>query len=151
MLAILAGQGVGPIRFGAAVATIERLMEAPCDLKTEKVCRYFGRAIEFELEQGAVVRMRIHRMDRPAGADASGTPRAYGVFNGAIPPDLRFGMLPWAIKEKLGGPARVEEVAGGGPSNTRERHHYAGMILDYDLMDNGQLVLGGVELFKPGA
>jgi hypothetical protein len=29
MLAVLAGQGVGPIRIGATVATIERLMELP--------------------------------------------------------------------------------------------------------------------------
>src|SRR5262245_18834978 len=29
-LAILAGKGVGPIRFGATVATIERLMDLPC-------------------------------------------------------------------------------------------------------------------------
>src|SRR3954468_24171393 len=43
-LAIQAGQGVGPIRIGATVATIERLMEAPCEVKTESVCRYIRRA-----------------------------------------------------------------------------------------------------------
>jgi hypothetical protein len=148
---ILAGQGVGPIRFGATVATIERQMEAPCDLKTPEVCRYFARALEFELKDGVVARIRIHRMDRPAGQDAKGQPRTYGVFNGAIPPDVRFGMLPWALREALGTPARIEQVAGGGAIDTRERYFYPGMILELDRIENGQIVLGGIEVFKPGS
>ena len=70
-LAIQAGQGVGPIRIGATVATIERLMEAPCEVKTESVCRYIRRAVEFDLDKnGFTERIVVHRHDRPAGPDA---------------------------------------------------------------------------------
>src|SRR5678815_1872694 len=87
LLAILAGQGLGPIRFGATRATIERLMEAPCDIASETMCRYIPRAIEFTLDKGVVSKIRVHRIGRSAGLDKSGKPATYGAFNGAIPPD----------------------------------------------------------------
>src|SRR5687768_3808894 len=67
MLAIFAGQGVGPIRVGATVATIQRHMALPCDVKTATHCRYIGRGVEFELKNGAVERIRAHRAGRAAG------------------------------------------------------------------------------------
>jgi hypothetical protein len=147
-LAILAGQGIGPIRFGATVPTIERHMQAPCDVKTETVCRYFARAVEFELAGGVLNAIKIHRMDRPAGNDGSGKARRYGVFNGAIPPDLSFGMLPEAIQKVLGPPKRIEKVEQGGENRTRELHHYDGMILEFDNLQDDLLALGAVRLMK---
>lgn len=146
--AILAGQGIGPVRFGATVATIERLMEHPCDVKTGSVCRYIDQAVEFFLKDGVVDEIYLHGLNRPAGNDAQGKPATYGVFNGAIPPDLMFGMLPFAIQEYLGKPARVEKLDESGPFRTSERHHYDGLVIEYDRHENGKLIVGGIKLEK---
>jgi len=148
MLAMLAGQGVGSIRIGATVATIERHMALPCDFKTETLCRYVTRAVEFELKDGVTERIRVHRHGRSAGKDNSGAPIEYGFFNGAIPPDLRFGMLPKAIQEYLGQPIRAEKVETPNEFNTIERHYYKGMIVEYDLLPNGNPIMGGVVIAK---
>jgi hypothetical protein len=147
-LAILAGTGVGPIRFGATVATIERLMEAPCEVKLPDKCRYIMQAIEFELKDGAVDRMVIHRHERPAGPDAQGKPQSYGFFNGGIPPYLGFGMVPSALIKELGAPVSVEKVTTPNDFNTVERDTYPGMVLEYDRYTNGNTILGGVILTK---
>jgi hypothetical protein len=147
-LAILAGTGVGPIRFGATVATIERLMEAPCELKTPDKCGYVVRAVEFELKDGVVDRIVIHRHERPAGPDAQGKPQTYGFFNGGIPPYLGFGMIPSAIQKVLGPPASVEKVTTPNDFDTVERDTYPGMVLEYDRYTNGNVILGGVILTK---
>src|SRR4051812_45172747 len=76
LLAIQAGRGVGPIRIGATVATINRLMEAPCEVQTPEVCRYIARGVEFWLDQkGVTDRIVVHRHERPAGLDAHGQPQ----------------------------------------------------------------------------
>jgi hypothetical protein len=147
-LAVLAGEGVGPIRFGATVATIERHMQAPCDLKTEQICRYYARAIEFGLKDGVLTAIHIHRMDRPAGNDATGKARVYGAFNGGIPPDLRMGMLPWAIQEHLGKPKKIEKLPGNPPNDTVQLHHYDGMVLEFDKLGTNEPILGGILLSK---
>ncbi|HEY4106672.1 MAG TPA: hypothetical protein VGM44_22380 [Polyangiaceae bacterium] len=147
-LAILAGTGVGPIRFGATTETIERLMEAPCEIKTVDKCRYIKRAIEFELKDGVVDRMVIHRHERPAGPDAAGRPRAYGFFNGGIPPYLGFGMVPAALRKELGPPQSTETVTTPNDFNTVARDTYPGMVLEYDRYTNGNVILGGVILTK---
>ena len=74
---MLAGQGVGPIRIGATVATIQRHMALPCEVKDDKVCRYIARGVEFELKNGVTERVRVHRAGRAAGKDASGATREY--------------------------------------------------------------------------
>lgn len=147
-LAILAGEGIGPIRFGATVATIERLMEAPCEIKTPDRCRYIRQAVEFELKDGVVNRIVIHRHERPAGPDAQGTPQFYGFFNGGIPPYLGLGMIPSAIQKELGAPVSVEKVTTPNDFDTVERDTYPGMVLEYDRYKNGNLILGGVILTK---
>jgi hypothetical protein len=147
-LAILAGTGIGPIRFGATVATIERLMEAPCELRTPDKCRYIVQAVEFELKDGVVQRIVIHRHERPAGPDAQGTPQTYGFFNGGIPPYLGFGMIPSAFTKELGQPTSVEKVTTPNDFNTVERDTYPGMVLEYDRYTNGSIILGGVVLTK---
>jgi hypothetical protein len=147
-LAILAGQGVGPIRIGANVATIERLMEAPCEIKTADKCRYIVRGVEYELKDGVTDRIVIHRHERPAGPDAEGKPQTYGFFNGAIPPYLGFGMIPSAILKVLGPPTSIEKVTTPNDFNTVERDTYPGMVLEYDRYTNGNVILGGAIITK---
>ena len=147
-LAILAGLGIGPIRFGATVPTIERLMEAPCEVKTADKCRYIMQAVEFELKDGAVDRIIIHRHERPAGPDAQGRPQFYGFFNGGIPPYLGFGMIPSAIVKELGPPTSAEKVTTRNDFDTVERDTYPGMVMEYDRYTNGNVILGGVILTK---
>lgn len=145
-LAILKGQGVGPIRLGATVATIERLMDKPCPEKTNHRCRYTGRAVEFLLDDEGVAReIRIHRMDRPTGDGDE-----FGVFNGRFPEGADFGMYPSAVIEVLGKPDRVEKVDDGGATHLVEIHHYPGMRLEYDRVENGNVVLSGVVITRPG-
>jgi hypothetical protein len=147
--AILPGQGIGPIRLGATIATIERHMQSPCDEVTDSRCRYFARAVDFELAKGVTRSIYISRAGRAAGGvDADGNPRTYGIFNGIILPDLMLGMTPQAIHEGLGPPKRVEK-AGKNPHGTEEIHHYDGMLLEYDrIPQTGLLALGAVKIVK---
>lgn len=148
MLAVLAGKGVGPIRLGATTKTIERLMELPCEVKSETVCRYLARGVEFSLDQGVTKSIHVHRAGRPAGKDASGKELEYGFFRGAIPPDLQLGMIPSAIQEHLGPPKKVDRREVAGPALNVEVHHYDGLLVEYDRIENGNLVMGGIVVEK---
>ena len=144
VLAIEAGKGVGPIRLGATVATIERLMAAPCEVKTATVCRYIVRAVEFELKDGVTDRITVHRHERPAGPDARGVPQEYGFFNGGIPPGAALGMVPSAVVKLLGKPQSVEAVTTQNENGTVQRATYPGMVLEFDKYKNGNVMLGAV-------
>jgi hypothetical protein len=150
-LAIQAGKGVGPIRLGATVATIERLMAAPCEVKTADVCRYIRRAVEFHLDKDGVTdRIVVHRHERPAGLDARGVPQVYGFFNGGIPPGAGLGMIPKAVVEIIGPALSSARVTEKNDFNTIGRDTYPGaMVLEYDEYKNGKVMLGGVILTKP--
>jgi hypothetical protein len=145
---ILPGQGLGPIRFGATKQTIERLMGAPCEDATETLCRYVGRGIEFKLEGDALKEIRVSRKGREAKRASDGSIIEYGFYNGAILPDLYFGMQPNALQEHLGAPQKVEKINPMGPDGFSERHVYDGMTLEYDLWSNDNLVLGAAVLTK---
>lgn len=147
-LAILPGKGVGPIRIGATRATIERQMDRPCDVATETLCRYIGRAVDFHLTGGVVDKVVVHRRDRPAGKDRSGKEAVFGIFNGGFPPDFELMMKQKVIMDHLGPSLRQEQVTGDNPNHTVERHYYDGMTVEYDRYDNGQIVLGGVIIEK---
>jgi hypothetical protein len=145
---ILPGQGIGPIRFGANRQTIERLMSAPCEDATETLCRYVGRGIEFKLEGGVTKEIRISRKGREAKRAPDGSVIEYGFFNGALIPDLYFGMHPGAIQEHLGPPQKVEKIQPLGADGFAERHTHDGVTLEYDEWSNGKLVLGAMILTK---
>lgn len=148
-LAVLAGQGAGPIRVGANVAQVERLMQAPCEVRSENLCRYVTRGMDFNLLGGITQSLYIQRAGRPAGKSATGEELRFGFFQGMIPPDLRLGMLPEAIQQHLGPPQRVEKVPGPNPQNTIERHYYPGMVLDYDWWpETERLILGGIRIVR---
>jgi hypothetical protein len=138
-LEILPGEGLGPIRFGATVATIERLMEAPCEVKTEASCLYIGRAAEFILKDGAASEIRAYRQDRPA------TPgNVYGIFNGRLRNGVTFLMKESGVRELMGPPLKQDTVPGGGPNDTVSVATYPGIRIEYDRIPNGNIVVGGV-------
>jgi hypothetical protein len=144
-LEILPGEGLGPIRIGATVATIERLMSAPCQEKDEKACRYPSRALEFLLdEKGATREMVVHRGERPVGT----TTRVYGVFRGRSRKGLAPLMLQSGVRELYGVPLKVEQVKDAGPANTVEIYTYNGMLVEFDRMPNGSLVTGAIHIVK---
>ncbi len=142
--AVEAGKGLGPVRFGATVATVERLMELKCDEVTDTRCWMFDAGVEFELSQGAVSGITIHRFDRPV----SGHPdKKWGTFAGGIPPDIRITMVPEAVQEGLGPPTSSESLDGKNPNRTVRRDQYPGLELEYDLNpENGRLMLGGIRV-----
>ncbi|HWP08303.1 MAG TPA: hypothetical protein VNN72_21325 [Polyangiaceae bacterium] len=148
MLAIEAGKGVGAIRIGATVATIERLMDKRCEVLTEEVCRYITRGVDFHLVGGITNWIHVQRAGRPAGNDYTGEPVEFGFFNGAIPPDVRLGMIPSAIQEYLGPPERIEPVPQPNPASIVARDYYPGMVIEYDRYTNGKIIMGGVRIMK---
>jgi hypothetical protein len=145
---ILPGQGVGPVRFGATKQTIERLIGAPCDEATDTRCLYVGRALDFKLEGGAVTEIRVSRKGREAKRAPDGSIMEYGFYNGALLPDLYFGMHAQAIQEQLGPPQKIEAITPMGADGFAERHIYDGLTLEYDRWSNDNLVLGAVILTK---
>jgi hypothetical protein len=136
---------VGPIRFGANIDTIQRLMELPCEVREENACRYIGRAVEFFLKDGALSEIRIHRLNR----FTTPKPRIYGLFNGRFPSGANLEMFRQAIIELNGPPTKVEQVTDGGENHTVEIDYYDGMRLEYDKLFNGNVVLGGIILTGP--
>lgn len=148
---ILPGEGIGPIRFGAKLATIQRLMEADCTEVVQRDglqwCRYQGHAVEFGLQDNALVVIHIHGTEREFTAGKGlGVDNTYGVFNGKFANQAQLGMYPKYAAQ--GEPTRVEEVTPGRYP-TVEKHYYDDMVLEFDKLRNGNTVLGGVLLTKP--
>lgn len=145
-LGIYRGQGLGPIRFGATLKTIERLMEAPCTEKTEDSCRYLGQAVDFKLKDGVLEEIHVHGDERAFSERPDDT---YGVFNGRFVEGPALGMYTQFVIESLGEPSRVQKIEAPGRFPTMERHHYPDMVLEYDKLANGNVVLAGVILTRP--
>jgi hypothetical protein len=150
-LGIEMGKGVGPIRFGATVETIERLLGEPCEERVTKAqgrlaCRYSAHAIEFFLEQGVLERIHVHGRGRTFRAEPH---LEYGIFNGAFVEGAALGMLKEGVQDFLGPPPRVETLDPRDADHVAERHHYPrGTVLEYDRSASGNLVLVGVILSR---
>lgn len=152
ILTVLPGRGLGPLRFGANLETVRRHMGVGCDVQTEAVCRMWGRAVEFQLENGVVEKITVHRKNRPAGNTKSGAPIGYGMFNGAIPPDVMMGMKVEAVKEVMGPPEREEQVREPSVNGTQFRLFYRGIVLEFDLFEGARVpVLSGMIITRPPA
>jgi hypothetical protein len=160
-IGLVPGQGAPPIMFGATVATIERLMGAPCYTKTETLCRYPAQALEFHLDRGVLVKIHAHRRLRPAGKDKRGLPMEFGALHGGIPaepsegrPDgVALGMTIPGVAIGMPNPERVEKVTEQNVFGTVERHHYPGAILEYDRFKgttDDVPVLGGIVIVPNG-
>lgn len=151
-LPIVPGEGIGPIRFGANLETIERLLEQPCEEKRQEApdvlaCRYSAHAVEFFLKEGALERVRIHRLGRPFFKEPKPD---FGIYNGRFQNGVSLGMLQPAVQELLGKPKAVRPVQEPGLFNTVELHEYPDVVLEYDRsQSSGQIVLGGIQLSAP--
>lgn len=148
-LGIFPGKGVGAIRFGATTQTIERLMGVPCGEKTERLCRYPAHAVDFHLDEtGVVDEIRIHGDERPLPGKPGET---YGMYNGRFLKGAALGMYVQFVIESEGEPSRIEKLEPGQakPFTTVERHHYENMTLEYDTLENGNVVLAGIVLTRP--
>lgn len=151
-LLIQPDKGIGPIRFGATAETIERLIEAkPTEVVQANgltVLRYQSHALDFTLQDGALVKIYIHGNEREYVQGKGLTvANSYGIFNGAFANGSKLGMYPNYAKQ--GEPKRVEKVEPGR-FQTVEKHYYDNMVLEYDKLENGNVVLAGVVLTKPG-
>jgi hypothetical protein len=149
-LIITPGKGLGPIRFGAHLDTIERLIGEPCEEKREEagrvLCRYSAHAVDFVLQNGGIVEMRAHRLGRPFKPEPK---LDYGIFNGRFAEGVAFGMLPGAARELLGPPKATRTVGEANPNNTVEVYDYDTFSLEFDQATPQSVVLGGVVLRAP--
>jgi hypothetical protein len=144
--AIMAGEGLGPVRFGATVATIERLMEGKCEELSERHCRYIRAGIEYELKDGVVSGIVVYRHDRPV----EGSPgKFWGRTRCAIPPDITPRMVAGYVHSVLGKPESHESVETVNANRTALREHYQGLDLEYDRGEyTKELVLGSIRVLK---
>jgi hypothetical protein len=144
--AIEAGIGMGPVRFGATVATIERLMEGKCEELTDKLCRYIKAGVEYELNDGVLAGMVVYRHDRPV----EGSPgKFWGRTRFAIPPDITPRVVVGYVHSILGNPESSEKLDGKNPNRTLLREQYPGLVLEYDRGEYTQeLVLGSIRVLK---
>jgi hypothetical protein len=142
---VIPGVGFGPIRFGATVETVERLMESPCEIKTDDLCRDLARGADFVLKDGVVVEMRAYRQLRPTLPPGD----HFGIFNGRMRNGVQFGMLESGVKELYGAPKKIEPVTEKNPASTVAVHHYDGMRIEYDRIENGNVVVGAFIITKP--
>ena len=140
---------MGPIRLGANVGTLERLMQQPCEEKTDSICRFITKGVEYELKDGVVQAIQLHRPGRRVTAPGKHSPEVYGVLNAAIPPNVTLGMLPTWVEKALGKPKKTEAVTDGGVNKTVRRDSYDGLVLEYDINpENGAEILGGIRIVK---
>jgi hypothetical protein len=150
-LLIMPGEGVGPIRFGAKLSTVQRLMESDCTELSEvggvQWCRYQANAIDFGIKDDKLAEIHVHGVEREfVPGKGLGVDNSYGVFRGAFANRAQLGMYEKFVDQ--GKPLRVEKVTPGR-FPTVEKHHYENMVLEYDKLTNGNVVLGGVVLTKP--
>jgi hypothetical protein len=144
--AIMAGEGLGPVRFGANVATVERLMDSKCEELTEKYCRYIAAGIEYELENGVVSGIVVYRHDRPV-VGSSG--KSWGRTRCAIMPDLTPRVVVNYVHANLGNPQSSETIDEANPNRTALREHYQGLVLEFDRGEyTRELVLGSIRILK---
>lgn len=145
-LIFVPGKGVGPIRFGATVETIERHMMAPCDKKTESRCLYVRAAVEFFLEDGVLTRVKAHRRDRVVTDPPEKGEKYFGTLSGIVQPRIMLGLHRHVVLEELGEPKKKEEVSPPGPDGLVDRHFYEGINCEYDKIENGNTVLAAIEI-----
>ncbi len=144
--AIEAGAGLGPVRFGATVATVERLMEAKCDEISDKYCRYIPAGIEFELSDGVVSGIVVYRHDR---AVAGSPGKTWGRTRCVVPPDISPRVIQSYVHTTLGKPQAAEPVTLANPNRTALRETYPGLVIEYDRGEYTQeLIIGSIRVVK---
>jgi hypothetical protein len=146
-LVLVPGKGAGAIRFGATVETIERHMESPCDSKTNERCLYVRQAIEFFLKDGVLSRIKAHRRDRQVPHPPPKGDQYFGSLRGIVQPKIMMGLHRHIVVEEFGAPQKEEAVTTPGSDGLVDKHFYDGIIFEYDKIENGNVVLAGIELY----
>lgn len=146
-LIVVPGHGISAIRFGATIPTVERHMEAPCDKKSETRCLYVRHAVEYFFEEGKLVRAKVHRRDRQVTDPPENGEKYFGSFRGAMRPRIMIGLHRHVAVEEFGKPDRIEKIEPKGPDGQVERHFYDGVTIEYDVIENGNVVLSAMEVF----
>lgn len=147
--AVEPGVGIGPIRFGATVETIQRHMEAPCTEKTETSCRYSILAVDFKLKDGVLEEIRLQGDERVFDKDQP--EHTYGIFNGRLRGDVELGMYREYVESVMGPPLSSKDVEPVEPPEgyrTVAIAEYPGATFEYDKLNNGNVVLAGIVLRK---
>lgn len=140
-LVVQPGKGLSAIYFGATRETIERHMQAPCDVVTETRCGYVDEAVEFTLENGVLSKVEVKPRDRAV----PGKPGAYyGTFRGILPPRVAIGLHQHIVVEEFGKPDREEDLELSSPTGLAARGYYDGLVLEYERIANGNTVLTGM-------
>lgn len=143
--AIEPGVGFGPVRFGATVATIERLMAGKCEELTDQYCRFVSAGIQYDLTNGVVSGMAVHRHDRLV----DGTDKVWGQTRCAIAPDITPRVIQSYVHSLLGKPESSEEVALPNANRTALREVYPGVIFEYDRGEfTNELIVGSIRVVK---
>lgn len=142
---VLPGKGLSAIRFGATKKTIERHMLSPCEFSMENRCVYVSQALEFFLTPEGLEKVRIHVYNHDA-SNVPGAERNYGTFNGVLPVDIRPGLHRHIVLSEYGEPLRIEKPETVPHFGLQERHFYDGIILEYDRIQNGNIVLAALEI-----
>jgi hypothetical protein len=148
---VYVGKGVGPLRFGAYVSTIVRLLRAPCDYLTETRCVQLDRALDLTLEDGVLAKIRVESPDhlpkglgsKELGANAG---RAFGAFRGMLEPKIVFGLHKHIVEQEYGKPKSEEKVELKGPTGLVARAHYDHIIFEYERIANGNTILSAFEM-----
>ncbi len=143
---VLPGRGLSSIRFGATRETIERQMQAPCAYASEKRCVYVDRGLEFFLNAGVLEKIRIHIYNHNSD-DVPNAERNYGAFNGVLPAEIRPGLHRHIVLSEYGEPSKQEKIKKPPAFGLQERHFYDGITLEYDRIENGNIVLAAMEIF----
>ena len=142
---VLPGRGLSSIRFGATKETIERQMQSPCGYLSKTRCVYVDQGLEFFLDAGVLSKIRIHIYNHDS-SDVPEAERNYGAFNGLLPADIRPGLHKHIVLSEYGEPLKVEKPDKSPDFGLQERHIYDGIALEYDRIENGNLVLAVMEV-----
>ncbi len=143
---ILPGKGLTSIRFGATRETIERHMQASCQYADAKRCIYLDNGLEFFIDDGGLEKVSVHIYNDDSN-DVPGAKRNYGSFNGVLPIDIRPGLHRHIVISEYGEPLRIEKPKVSTHFGLQEMHYYDGIVLEYDRIQNGNVVLARLEVF----
>jgi hypothetical protein len=149
VFAIEPGKGFGPVRFGATVQTIERLMQSKCEQLTDTLCRYFAAGIEYQLTDGVVSGMAVFR----EGRSVTGIPgKTWGLTRLVLPPDIVPRVVLSYVHSVMGKPESWQQIKAGAPDRTVLRETYPGLIFEYDRSEfSAELVLGCIRVLNQKA
>jgi hypothetical protein len=148
-LAVLPGRGLGPLRFGASLGTVERLLGTSCTKKTTdgdvEHCLLTSYGVEVELREGHVSRLRVHGSERKFPGENGAPAGSWGAFNGSFKGAV-LGMYAAVVAEQIGEPSSVQKL-DPPEGATVMRHTYPhNTVLEYDKIANGNVVLASIVL-----